>query len=103
MSVHEHELRSLDVPPDEVPRLEEIPFTAQGLDPHRVCEAFEAYERQLAWYRIRQGTSLPAVPADTIGYDLRADAMRLIRAAVEFADVVESDAQEVACRQVEGA
>jgi hypothetical protein len=103
MSVHQHELRSLDVPPDEVPRLEEIPFTAHGLDPDRVCEAFEAYERQLAWYRTRQGTNLPAVPADTIGYDLRADAMRLIRAAVEFADVVESDAQEVACRQVEQA
>jgi cell division septum initiation protein DivIVA len=102
MSVHS-EHRSPEAPPDPAPRLEDIPFAAHGLDPDRVSESFQAFERQLSWYRARQGTTLPAVPAGPAGADLRADAMRLIRAAVEFADVVERDAQEVACQQVEQA
>jgi cell division septum initiation protein DivIVA len=101
MSVHQYEHRSLGAPPEQAPRLEDIPFTTHGLDPDRVRGAFEAYECQLSWYRSRHGTVLPAFPAEPAGIDLRADAMRLVRAAVEFADIVERDAQEVACRQVE--
>lgn len=103
MSVYQYEHRSAEAPPDPAPRLEDIPFAVHGLDPARVSDAFELYERQLTWYRTRHGTSLPAIAGDPNGHDLRADAMRLIRAAVEFADVVERDAQEVACRQVEQA
>jgi cell division septum initiation protein DivIVA len=103
MAVYQHEQPSPEAPPEASPRLEDIPFATHGLDPERVGEAFAAFNRQLSWYRSRPGTMLPAIPAEPAGGDLRADAMRLIRAAVEFADVVERDAQEVACRQVEQA
>jgi hypothetical protein len=103
MSAHQYEHPSSAAPPEPAPRLEDIPFTAHGLDPDRVRAAFGAFESQVAWYQARHGSHLPAITAEPAGVELRADAMRLVRAAVEFADIVERDAQEVACRQVEQA
>jgi hypothetical protein len=82
--------------PAGLPRLEDIPTTPHGLDPIGVAAAFEAFERQLA--RASQ-SSLPALP-ELAGEALRTDSMRLLRAAVEFADVIERDAQEVAERRM---
>jgi hypothetical protein len=83
--------------PTGVPRLEDIATTPHGLDPIGVAAAFEAFERQLV--RASHGSTLPAV-AEPAGEALRTDSMRLLRAAVEFADVIERDAQEVAERRM---
>ena len=86
-------------PPARIPRIDEIPTAPYGLDPVQVAEAFDAMNRELAWYRSRPLDALP-VPTAASGADLRQDALRLIKAAVEFADVVERDAQEVVSRQI---
>jgi hypothetical protein len=83
--------------PAGLPRLEDIPTTPHGLDPIGVAAAFESFERQLA--RAAHGSTLPAL-AEPAGEALRTDSMRLLRAAVEFADVIERDAQEVAERRM---
>ena len=85
---------------EPLPRLESIPAAGQGpgLDPSRVAEAFEVFHRQLSWYRA-QATALPAL-IETGRQEARTDALKLIRAAAEFADVLERDAQEVAARQI---
>jgi hypothetical protein len=87
------------VPQGRLPRVDEIPSAPYGLDPVRVAEAFDAFNRELAWHRSQSAPPLP-VPVGASGQELRQDALRLIRAAVEFADVVERDAQEVATRQI---
>lgn len=85
---------------EPLPRLEEIPRASQGqgLDPQRVAEAFEVFHRQLSWYRT-QATAIPSL-VETGRQEARSDALKLIRAAAEFADVLERDAQEVAARQI---
>jgi hypothetical protein len=92
MSWHEGE----GVGREPYPRLEDIPSVPHGLDPGRVAEAFERFERELSRQRTRQ---LPALP-DSGRQEARLEALKLIRAAAEFADVLERDAQEVAARQM---
>ncbi|MFN8186742.1 MAG: hypothetical protein U0R69_06670 [Gaiellales bacterium] len=100
MGSYEPESVTSPAPLEPLPRLESIPAAEQGpgLDPSRVAEAFEVFHRQLSWYRA-QATALPAL-IETGRQEARTDALKLIRAAAEFADVLERDAQEVAARQI---
>jgi F0F1-type ATP synthase membrane subunit b/b' len=85
-----------------LPRLEDLPQTEGGAyDPDAVREAFDAFRRHAvqlqAQLRVRQaaGTS----NAEPTGHAVRMDALHLIRAAAEFADALERDAQTASAAQ----
>ncbi len=86
-----------------LPRIEDLPLTEQGYDPERVREAFEAFRRHAvqlqAQLRVLQAAGQTARVEPT-GHALRMDALRLIRAAAEFADTLERDAQEGSAAQL---
>ena len=86
-----------------LPQLENLPFASEGgYAPDKVREAFDAFRRhslQLqAQIRVLQaaGRSGQAVPS---GHAVRMDALHLIRAAAEFADALERDAQTASAVQ----
>jgi vacuolar-type H+-ATPase subunit H len=100
MSSHQPERAQSALEP--LPRIEDIPTAPQGgLERRRVQEAFAAFERQISWYqgelRSAQGRGDASEPT---GQAIRLDALHLIRAAAEFADTLERDAQEAAARQI---
>jgi hypothetical protein len=100
MSSHQPERAPAALEP--LPRIDDIPTTPQGgLDRRRVQEAFAAFERHVSWYqaelRSTQGRPDASQPS---GQAVRMDALHLIRAAAEFADTLERDAQEAAARQI---
>jgi F0F1-type ATP synthase membrane subunit b/b' len=87
-----------------LPRLEDIPPTVGGgLDPDRVRDAFDSFRRHAlqlqAQLRVLQaaGTSASMEPT---GHAVRMDALHLIRAAAEFADALERDAQSASAAQM---
>src|SRR4029078_1940243 len=79
-----------------LPKFEDIPSSGDGLDPERVREAFDAFRRHAAQLQAqlrviqadRRGATVEAT-----GHAVRMDALHLIRAAAEFADMIERDAQ----------
>src|ERR671935_1678489 len=89
-----------------LPRLEDIPQTAGGgYDPERVRDAFDAFRRHAAQLqaqlRVLQAAGRSGAPAvEPTGHAVRMDALHLIRAAAEFADTVERDAQTAAAEQL---
>jgi vacuolar-type H+-ATPase subunit H len=86
-----------------LPRAEDLPVGAQGYDQERVQEAFETFRRHAtqlqAQLRVLQaaGTRTEGEPS---GHAVRMDSLHLIRAAAEFADSIERDAQEAAAVQI---
>src|SRR5665213_3355372 len=87
-----------------LPRLEDIPQAAGGgYEPDRVREAFEAFRRHTlqlqAQLRVLQAVGSTA-NVEPSGHAVRMDALHLIRAAAEFADAVERDAQNAASTQI---
>jgi F0F1-type ATP synthase membrane subunit b/b' len=87
-----------------LPRLEDIPQTAGGgLDPDRVREAFDGFRRHAlqlqAQLRVLQAAGQSANLEPT-GHAVRMDALHLIRAAAEFADALERDAQTASAAQM---
>src|SRR3989442_8585277 len=87
-----------------LPRLEDIPqLEGGGMDPDGVREAFDAFRRhslQLqAQLRVLQAAGKTA-NVDPTGHAVRMDALHLIRAAAEFADALERDAQNAASAQL---
>ncbi len=87
-------------PADPLPSVEQIPSVAHGagLDPQAASEAFAVFHRHVGWYRGRV-SALPAV-MDIARREARSDALRLVRAAAELADVLERDARKVAVKQI---
>src|SRR5881396_1577585 len=87
-----------------LPRLEDLPRKGDGYDPDRVREAFEAFRRhssQLqAQLRVLQAASRSGQSVEPTGHAVRMDALHLIRAAAEFADTVEIDAQRASEAQL---
>src|ERR671934_129308 len=85
-----------------LPRLEDIPQTAGGgYDADRVRDAFDAFRRHAAQLqaqlRVLQAAGRGgAAQVEPTGHAVRMDALHLIRAAAEFADTVERDAQTAA-------
>src|SRR3712207_912795 len=86
-----------------LPRLEDLPQTeGGGYDADRVREAFDAFRRHSAQLqaqlRVLQAAGRTA-SVDPTGHAVRMDALHLIRAAAEFADTPERDAQQASANQ----
>jgi len=86
-----------------LPKLEDIPRSGDGLDAERVREAFDAFRRHAAQLqaqlRVIQAAGRGASVEPT-GHAVRMDALHLIRAAAEFADTIERDAQNASAAQL---
>ena len=87
-----------------LPRLEDLPQTQEGaFEPDGVREAFDSFRRhslQLqAQLRVLQAAGKTA-SVDPTGHAVRMDALHLIRAAAEFADALERDAQTASAAQL---
>ena len=86
-----------------LPQVEDIPRSGDGLDPERTREAFDAFRRHVsqlqAQLRVLQaaGRNTAVEPS---GHAVRMDALHLIRAAAEFADTIERDAQNASAAQL---
>src|SRR3954466_13193871 len=81
-----------------LPRYEDIPQSGDGLDADRVRDAFDAFRRHAAQMqaqlRVLQAAGQRSGPqVEPTGHAVRMDALHLIRAAAEFADTIERDAQ----------
>ncbi len=88
-----------------LPRLEDIPQVGDGLDAERVREAFDAFRRHAAQMqaqlRVLQAAGQRSGPqVEPTGHAVRMDALHLIRAASEFADTIERDAQNASATQL---
>ena len=90
-----------------LPRVEEIPRVGDGLDADAVREAFDAYRRHAAQLqaqlRVLQAAgsrSGSGAAIEATGHAVRMDALHLIRAAAEFADTIENDAQSASAAQL---
>jgi len=87
-----------------LPRLEDIRRApGGGYDADSVREAFDAYRRHAlqlqAQLRVLQAAANTA-SVEPSGHAVRMDALHLIRAAAEFADAMERDAQNAASTQI---
>jgi F0F1-type ATP synthase membrane subunit b/b' len=87
-----------------LPRLEDLPQApGGGYDAARVREAFDAFRRHSAQLqaqlRVLQAAGRTASVEPT-GHAVRMDALHLIRAAAEFADTLENDAQNASANQL---
>src|SRR4051794_39093914 len=91
-------------PLTSLPRLEDLRMTGDGTyEPDAVREAFDSFRRHAlqlqAQLRVLQAAGQTA-NVDPTGHAVRMDALHLIRAASEFADVLERDAQEASAAQL---
>jgi F0F1-type ATP synthase membrane subunit b/b' len=86
-----------------LPRVEDLPSARDGYDRERVQEAFDAFRRHTAQLqaqlRVLQAAGRTAQVEPT-GHAVRMDALHLIRAAAEFADTLERDAQSASAAQL---
>jgi ribonuclease E len=86
-----------------LPQVQDLPVADNGYDRARVEESFEAFRRHVtslqAQLRVLQAAPRGAA-AEPTGHAVRMDALHLVRAAAEFADTIERDAQEAAAKQV---
>ena len=86
----------------QLPRIDDLPVAPDGYDPERVREAFETFRRQTAQLQaqLRVLQTAKAAQLEPTGHAVRMDALHLIRAAAEFADTLERDAQDAAAAQL---
>ena len=86
-----------------MPRLEDLPSSADGYDRAKVQEAFDSFRRHVtslqANLRVLQAAPKSAI-TEPSGHAVRMDALHIVRAAAEFADTIERDAQDAAAKQV---
>jgi hypothetical protein len=86
-----------------LPKLEDIPRSGDGYDFDAVQSAFDAFRRHAAQLqaqlRVLQAAGKTA-QVDPTGHAVRMDALHLIRAASEFADAIEKDAQSASAAQI---
>jgi len=87
-----------------LPRIEDVPFSDHGYDPDRVRDAFDAFRRHAAQLQAQMRVMQAAGKSATLepsGHAVRMDALHLIRAAAEFADALERDAQNASASTLE--
>jgi F0F1-type ATP synthase membrane subunit b/b' len=87
-----------------LPRVEDLPTSAEGgYDADKVREAFDTFRRHAAQLqaqlRVMQAAGRTA-HVDPTGHSVRMDSLHLIRAAAEFADTLERDAQTASAAQL---
>jgi hypothetical protein len=87
-----------------LPKIEDIPRAGDGLDADQVREAFDAFRRHVAQLqaqlRVLQAAGNRSGGGEPSGHAVRMDALHLIRAAAEFADTIERDAQTASAAQL---
>jgi F0F1-type ATP synthase membrane subunit b/b' len=87
-----------------LPKIEDVPRKGDGLDADAVRDAFDAFRRHVAQLqaqlRVLQAAGRGSGSGEPSGHAVRMDALHLIRAAAEFADTVERDAQTAAAGQL---
>ncbi|MDX6401492.1 MAG: hypothetical protein QOF27_2098, partial [Gaiellaceae bacterium] len=87
-----------------LPRLEDLPKSGDGYDAEKVRDAFESFRRHSAQLqaqlRVLQAASRSGQSVEPTGHAVRMDSLHLIRAAAEFADTVEADAQKASEAQL---
>jgi len=88
-----------------LPKIEDIPRVGDGLDADAVRDAFDAFRRHAAQLqaqlRVLQAAGRrTTAAAEPTGHAVRMDALHLIRAAAEFADTIERDAQTASATQL---
>ena len=87
-----------------LPSLEQLQRAGDGYEEQSVREAFDAFRRHTAQLqaqlRVLQAARKTANVEPT-GHAVRMDALHLIRAAAEFADVLERDAQSASASQLQ--
>ncbi len=86
-----------------LPSVDDLPVVEQGYDQARVAEAIDAYRRHAlqlqAQLRVLQAAG-GAARLEPTAHAVRMDALHLIRAAAEFADQLERDAQNASAVQL---
>jgi F0F1-type ATP synthase membrane subunit b/b' len=86
-----------------LPRIEDLPVVGDGFDQQRVRDAFEAFRRHAlqlqAQLRVLQAAA-GTTKVEPTAHAVRMDALHLIRAAAEFADAIERDAQNASAVQL---
>lgn len=92
-------------PLTSLPRIEDLPQTDDGaFEADGVRGAFDAFRRHAlqlqAQVRVLQAAGKTA-SVDPTGHAVRMDALHLIRAAAEFADALERDAQNASAAQLQ--
>jgi hypothetical protein len=105
MSVTEGPGRATGPALTSLPRYEDMPSLGEGLDPDRVREAFDAFRRHTAQLQaqlrvLQAAGTRPGPSVEPTGHAVRMDALHLIRAAAEFADTIERDAQNASVAQL---
>lgn len=99
------EPRAAAAPPTlaALPRAEELPRAGDGYEEQAVREAFDTFRRHAAQLqaqlRVLQAAGHTARVEPT-GHSVRMDSLHLIRAAAEFADTLERDAQNASAAQL---
>ncbi|HEV2591264.1 MAG TPA: hypothetical protein VGU02_05160 [Gaiellaceae bacterium] len=93
-------------PLTSLPSIDDLPLTrGGGYDGDRVREAFDTFRRHLlqlqAQLRVTQAASRAQPSAEAPGHTIRMDALHVIRAAADFADVIERDAQKASAQQLQ--
>jgi hypothetical protein len=86
-----------------LPRVEELGRSDGGFDEGQVTQAFDSFRRHITQLqtqlRVLQAAGQSA-GAEPTGHAVRMDALHLVRAAAEFADTLEKDAQDAAARVI---
>jgi cell division septum initiation protein DivIVA len=85
-----------------LPRVEDLPAAGDGYDRDRVREAFDAFRRHAAQLQaqLRVMQAAASTQVEPTGHAVRMDSLHLIRAAAEFADTLERDAQNASAAQL---
>jgi F0F1-type ATP synthase membrane subunit b/b' len=85
-----------------LPRVEDLPTASDGYDREKVREAFESFRRHTTQLQVQLRVLQAAGQGDVgpTGHAVRMDALHLIRAAAEFADTIERDAQNASAAQL---
>jgi hypothetical protein len=88
----------------QLPKLEDLPRSGDGYTADAVRDAFDAFRRHTAQLqaqlRVLQAAGRSA-DVEPTGHAVRMDALHLIRAASEFADTIEQDAQTASAAQIQ--
>ncbi len=86
-----------------LPKVEDLPRAGDGYDVDKVRESFDAFRRHAAQLQAQLRVLQAAGRTGTVepsGHVVRMDALHLIRAAAEFADTIERDAQTASASQL---
>ncbi len=87
-----------------LPTVEQLQRSGEGYDEQGVREAFDAFRRHTAQLQAQLRVLQAARTTSNVeptGHAVRMDALHLIRAAAEFADVLERDAQTASATQLQ--